>query len=49
MADVQSGEAHLSENKKNIFSEFTIQVNKAYKALTAIGVLGDSLAQPPAH
>jgi hypothetical protein len=33
VGDVVSGDAHLSENKKNVFSEFNVQVSKVYKTL----------------
>jgi len=34
-ADVLAAEAHLSENKRSVFSEFTIRVNKVFKTATA--------------
>jgi len=32
LGTVQSGEAHLSENKKNVYSEFTVQLDNVLKA-----------------
>lgn len=32
VGDVTTGEAHLSEDKLNVFSEFTVRVSKVYKA-----------------
>ena len=42
VGDVITGEAHLSENKRNIFSEFTVKISTVLKTLTPTGPTPDS-------
>ena len=41
---VTAAEAHVSENKKNIFSEFTISVSKVFKTANSSMVEGSEIA-----
>jgi hypothetical protein len=44
IGSVTAAEAHLSENKKNVFSEFTVSVSKVFKTANSSIIEGSEIA-----